>query len=220
MYSRRESWPSVRAARCVAATTSVRIDRDLLARFPELPVGYAKPNSRIFIMDSAGGEVAAGTHGEIVIAGSNVSPGYWGRPDLTARSFFRLDGLQAYRTGDTGHFQDGLLFFDGRIDSQIKLHGYRIEIGDVEANLRALAGVRDAVVVPLYRDGRLDSLAAFVILQIDQVVAGFEGSLRLRRALAERVPAYMVPRVMQTVTSFPMTPNGKVDRRALVETLA
>jgi D-alanine--poly(phosphoribitol) ligase subunit 1 len=218
-----EVWNTYGPTEATVATTSVRITRDILARYPTLPVGRPKPDSRIVVVDPSGGAAPVGERGEIVIAGPNVSPGYWGRPDLTARSFFRMDGQPAYRTGDLGHFEassNGFLFFDGRMDSQIKLHGYRIEIGDVEANLRALPDVRDAVVVPIYRDGRLDALAAFVILSSEPSAASFEGSQRLRRALAERVPAYMVPRVVQTVASFPMTPNGKVDRRALAETLA
>jgi len=151
-----------------------------------------------------------------------VSPGYWRRLDLTERSFFRLEppGLHAYRTGDRGRFEDGLLFFEGRIDTQIKLHGYRIELGDVEANLRALAGVRDAVVVPLYRAAQIDCLAAFVIPQDEASEIGFDAAQRLRQALGRRLPAYMVPRVVHSVASFPMTPNGKVDRAALVEALA
>ena len=98
--------------------------------------------------------VHPGERGEIVIAGPNVGLGYVHRPDLTARAFFELDGQRAYRTGDWGHFEDDLLFFEGRMDFQIKLHGYRIELGDIEANLHKLQDVQDAVVVPAMRNGR------------------------------------------------------------------
>src|SRR5260370_11938265 len=108
-----------------------------------------------------------------------------------------------------------MLFLEGRMDGQIKLHGYRVELGDVEANLRSLAGVRDAFVVPLHKRGQVDSLAAFVILTDESSGSAFEVSQGIRRALAERLPAYMVPRLIQTVRSFPMTSNGKVDRNAL-----
>jgi Non-ribosomal peptide synthetase modules and related proteins len=96
------------------------------------------PGTKIFIVDENGAELPANERGEIIIAGPNVSPGYAGRPDLTARAFFEYRGLRAYKTGDLGRFRDSLLFFEGRIDEQIKLSGYRIELGDVEANLRAL----------------------------------------------------------------------------------
>src|SRR5581483_9892651 len=113
--------------------------------------------------------------------------------ELTRRAFFSYGGKRAYRTGDAGFFEDGLLFFQGRLDFQIKLHGYRIELGDVEANLCALAGVRDAVVLPILREGRPDALAAFVILEDGMGGSTFGVELRLRQQLAERVPAYMVP---------------------------
>jgi len=212
-----EVWNTYGPTEATVATTSVRIDRDVLTRFPTLPVGYPKPDSRVVVLDAHDLPVAEGERGEIVIAGPNVSPGYLNRAELTRRSFFQFDGLQAYRSGDWGHFTDGMLFFEGRIDNQIKLRGYRIELGDVEANLRMLERVCDAVVVPLYKDGRVDSLAAFVIG--DDVGAGFAAEQSLRRQLAGHLPAYMVPRVLKIVDSFPLTPNGKVDRRALAQTL-
>jgi D-alanine--poly(phosphoribitol) ligase subunit 1 len=171
-------------------------------------VGVPKPDCRIAIMDD-----------EIVIAGPNVSPGYLNRPDLTQARFFELEGARAYRTGDQGHFERELLFFDGRFDDQIKLHGYRIELGDVEANLRALPEIREAVVVPLYRGSQVDAIAAFVSGEVLQGETAFEATLRLRRALGERLPVYMVPRIVQFVEHFPLTPNGKVDRRGLASTV-
>ncbi len=214
-----EVWNTYGPTEATVATTSVRIDRDVLHRYPTLPVGYPKPDARVLVMDADGCRVPEGERGEIVIAGPNVSPGYLNRPELTRRSFFKLDGLQAYRTGDWGHIEGGLLFFDGRMDDQVKLHGYRIELGDVEANLRALADVRDAVVVPLIRDSRVDALAAFVIPEAAVFDTTFQAAMQLRRALADRLPAYMVPRVVEMVASFPMTSNGKVDRRALAASL-
>ena len=74
----------------------------------------------------------------VIIAGPNVSPGYLARPDLTANAFFEYCGRRAYRTGDRGYWRDDLLFFEGRLDDQIKFNGYRIELGDLEVNLRAL----------------------------------------------------------------------------------
>src|SRR5262249_37854920 len=152
-----------------------------------------------------------GERGEIVIAGPHVSPGYLGRPDLTGRAFYELDGVRAYRTGDRGHWADGLLFCDGRIDGQIKVHGYRVEPGDVEANLQALPGVREAVVLPVLKHDRAESLAAFVILGARPPGSDFDVSRVLRAGLAERVPAYMLPRRFVFLEAFPMTTNGKVD---------
>ncbi len=214
-----EVWNTYGPTEATVATTSVRIDRDILARYAPLPLGYPMPGTQILLLDETGRPVAPGERGEIAIAGPNVSPGYLGRPDLTERAFFVLDGVQAYRTGDWGRFRDGMLFFEGRIDNQIKLRGYRIELGDVEANLRALPMVRDAVVLPVLRQGQPDSLAAFVILAERLPGPDPAVSRALRAQLAEQLPAYMLPRRFSVLESFPMTANGKVDRRKLAETL-
>ena len=154
-----------------------------------------------------------------MIKGPNVSPGYLARPDLTAARFFEEAGQRAYRTGDWGRFQDGLLFFEGRIDNQIKLNGYRIELGDLEANLRALPMVRDAAVLPVVKNGKVQWLAGFVVPSAD-FQAGYAGlTTTLRERLRERLPAYMVPRKFVIKDAFPITANGKVDRRKLAESL-
>lgn len=215
-----EVWNTYGPTETTVATTSLRIDHEILARHSPLPIGYAMPGSRIEIMDENGRPVPSGERGEIVIAGPNVSPGYLGRPDLTARAFYELDGLRAYRTGDWGHTADGLLFCDGRMDNQIKLYGYRIELGDIESNLRALPAVRDAVVIPVTKNGRPESLAGFVILNERPPGSDFEVSRVLRTQLGERLPAYMLPRKFIFLDAFPMTPNGKADRRQLAALVA
>jgi D-alanine--poly(phosphoribitol) ligase subunit 1 len=212
-------WNTYGPTEATCATTSVRIDQDVLRRHSPLPVGYTKPGTRILIRDANGQPVAAGERGEVIIAGPNVSTGYLGRPDLTAQAFFTLDGARAYRTGDWGRFEGALLFFDGRMDSQIKLHGYRIELADVEANLRAGPGVRDAVVMPVVKNGRVDSLAAFVVLSERPPGSDFAVSRLLRGQLGERLPSYMLPRKFVFLDALPMTPNGKADRRKLAELL-
>ena len=212
-------WNTYGPTEATVATTSVRIDRALLDRYPDLPIGRPMPGTRMPLLGDDGRPVAPGEKGEIVIAGPNVSPGYLGRPDLTARAFFELEGVWAYRTGDLGHAQDGLLFFDGRRDSQIKLHGYRIELGDVEAHLRALPAVRDAVVIARMRRGAPDTLVAFVILNERPAETDRRIAFALGNQLAERLPRYMVPHKFQLLDAFPMTANGKVDRRRLAELL-
>jgi D-alanine--poly(phosphoribitol) ligase subunit 1 len=112
-----------------------------------------------------------------------------------------------------------MLFFEGRIDNQLKLHGYRVEPADVEANLRALAGVRDAVVVPVVKQGAVDSLAAFVILNERPPRSDFQLACDLKGQMSERLPAYMIPRRFAFMESFPLNANGKADRRRLAEAL-
>ena len=213
-------WNTYGPTEATVATTSVRIDRELLARDGPLPVGRPMAGTRVLVVDEAGRDVAPGAKGEIVIAGPNVSPGYLGSPDLTERAFFRVDGVQAYRTGDLGRYSDGWLYFEGRRDHQVKLHGYRIELGDIEAHLLALRDVRDAVVLPVPFDGAPEFLAAFVIHGGGRPSLELEAAHQLRSQLGERVPAYMVPRVVRFMDAFPMTANGKADRRRLADLLA
>jgi len=138
--------------------------------------------------------------GEICIGGAGVARGYLNRPELTAEKF--VDGF--YRTGDRGReLADGSIEFCGRIDHQVKVHGYRVELGEIEAALRSHEKVRDAVVLL-----REDQLVAFV--------APSEADARtLREHLKARLPQYMVPSVLVPMERLPLTPNGKVDRQAL-----
>lgn len=215
-----EVWNTYGPTEATVACASVRITRDVLARYSPLPVGVPMPGANIFVADANARPAADGERGEIIIAGTNVSPGYLGQPNLTNASFFRVGNLRAYRTGDWGRMQDTLLFFEGRIDEQVKVNGYRIELGDLEENLRALPTVADAVVLPLIRKGVIESLAAFVVLVQRGQESDFELGARLKAELAERVPAYMLPRKIIFYDAFPITANGKADRRKLAASIA
>ena len=218
-FPQAQVWNMYGPTEATVATTSLQIDAGILEKYSRLPVGRVMPGTRIFIVDENSGEVSANERGEIIIAGPNVSPGYAGRPDLTSRAFFEYRDQRAYKTGDFGRFSDGLLFFEGRIDEQIKLSGYRIELGDVEVNLRALPTVRDAIVIPVVKSGAAQSLTAFLILTTRNETSDFQLAHNLRRQLAERLPAYMLPRKFIFLDVFPMTANGKVDRAALAKSL-
>ena len=101
------------------------------------------------------------------------------------------------------------------MDNQVKVSGFRIELGDLEANLRALEGIADAAVLPVEKNGRIDSLAGFIVEVERSAGSDFERAARLKTRLAERLPPYMIPRKIIFLDTFPMTPNGKTDRRAL-----
>ena len=218
-FPQAQVWNMYGPTEATVATTSIQIDSAILEKYSPLPVGRVMPGTKIFIVDQNGAELSANKRGEIIITGPNVSPGYAGRPDLTARAFFEYRGQRAYKTGDLGRFRDSLLFFEGRIDEQIKLSGYRIELGDVEANLRALPTVRDAVVVPVIKNGATQSLTAFVMLLARNETSDFKLAHNLRSQLGERLPVYMLPRKFVFLDTFPMTANGKVDRAALARSL-
>ena len=214
-----EVWNTYGPTEATVATTSVRITREVLEKWSPLPVGAAMPGTRVVILGENGERMGEGGRGEIVIAGPNVSPGYLGRDDLTAKTFFDYDGARAYRTGDWGREREGQIFFEGRRDSQVKVNGYRIELGDLEANLRALPEIADAVVLPVEKQGRIDALAAIVILAVEKSGSDFAFTAQLKTRLGERLPAYMIPRKFLYVDAFPMTANGKADRRKLGEML-
>ena len=154
-----------------------------------LPLGKALPNSEIRLLD-----------GEICISGAGVARGYLNRPELTAEKF--AGGV--YRTGDRGRLlPDGSIEFCGRVDHQVKVNGYRVELGEIEAALRSHEKVRDAVV-----QLREDQLVAWVAPQ--------EADQRtLREHLKARLPQYMVPSTFVLLEKLPLTPNGKIDRQAL-----
>ena len=218
-FPQAQVWNMYGPTEATVATTSIHIDAAIPEKYSPLPVGRVMPGTKIFIVDENGAELSANERGEIIITGPNVSPGYAGRPDLTARAFFEYHGLRTYKTGDLGRFRDSLLFFEGRIDEQIKLSGYRIELGDVEANLRALPTVLDAVVIPVIKSGAAQSLTAFVTLLARNETSDFKLAHNLRSQLGERLPAYMLPRKFIFLDTFPMTANGKVDRAALARSL-
>jgi amino acid adenylation domain-containing protein len=154
-----------------------------------LPLGKPLPNCEVEIRD-----------GEICIGGACVARGYLNRPELTAGKF--AGGV--YRTGDRGRaLPDGSIEFCGRVDHQVKVHGYRVELGEIEAALRAHENIRDAVV--LARDGEL---VAFVAPDAAEPRA-------LREHLESRLPKYMVPPAFVRMPRLPLTPNGKIDRQAL-----
>jgi D-alanine--poly(phosphoribitol) ligase subunit 1 len=206
---------------CTVAVTSVVIaPRHLTAA--ALPVGQAKPGTTILIRDESGADLPTGQPGEILIAGDTVSIGYLHRPDLTAAVFTLVDiegvPTPAYRTGDLGHLDaDGMLHFGGRLDGQIKLHGYRIELEDVENNLRRVTGVQQAAVVAIRNQaGVVTHMHGFVQLASPPEGGPLAVATALKKELRVYVPDYMVPRLLTVVDRIPLTGNGKADRRALL----
>ena len=167
-------------------------------------------------------ELPEGEKGEIVIIGNTVSKGYYKNKAENQRAFFRYffndKSVMAYRTGDKGYFKDGWLFYCGRIDLQIKLHGYRMEIEDVEKNLMKVQGVDKAVVVPVFdvEGSKIKYLKAYCIYnQIVEDVARLQK--KVKEEMSEFVPDYMIPRKIQFVDEIPVTINGKTDRRRIQE---
>ena len=201
------------------AVTETVITKEMID-FPEpLPIGRAKPGTDIIILKEDGHFACDGERGEILIAGDTVSPGYFKNPKKTAEVFdvAEVNGknVRTYRTGDEGYMVDGMVHYCGRIDLQVKLHGYRIELGDIEANLMQLEGVTGAAVVPKWNQGKIRYLVGFVVG--NQSDRGFEDRKRVRASLREKLPEYMVPKKIVFIDQLPMTGNGKTDRKKLEE---
>jgi amino acid adenylation domain-containing protein len=179
-------------------------------------IGRALANGEVHVLDESLEPLPPGMVGEIWIGGHGVARGYHGRPGLTAGAFrpdpfSRRAGARMYRTGDLGRRrEDGRIECLGRIDQQVKLRGFRIEPGDVEAALLAHGTVAHAVVL-LVGEGAEQRLAAHVV-----AAPGMDLDVQaLRRHLQERLPAYLVPGSIVALETLPTTPNGKIDRAAL-----
>lgn len=122
-----------------------------------------------------------------------------------------------YRTGDLVFEQDGLLYYVARKDTQVKLNGFRIELNDISSNLNRLDMVNNSVVLPVYKEGRVSYLTAFVVLNDRPDLSDLKIGIELKKGLKEMVPSYMVPRKIIILDQFPMNINGKIDRKKLAE---
>ncbi|HEX9671404.1 MAG TPA: amino acid adenylation domain-containing protein [Thermoanaerobaculia bacterium] len=185
----------------------------------EVPIGRPLPGVRCHVLDPLLHPAPIGLPGELCIGGAGLARGYLDRPDWTAERFVpdpvaSEPGQRLYRTGDLARWlPDGTLEFVGRRDEQVKLRGFRIELGEIEAALRAQPGVQDAVAA-VREDAPGDRrLVAYVVAGEDG--AGDELGRDVRAALARQLPDYMVPADVMPLAALPLTPQGKVDRRAL-----
>lgn len=201
--------------------TATEITPAIAKRPTPLPVGIAKPHIKLAILDPETLEaLPAGTPGELFIVGDTVAKGYFKRDGATREAFGSYpypvpEGMRAYRTGDQCTVDEqGMLYFHGRYDFQVKLHGYRIELGDIESNLCNLELIRQACVLPVEKDGTPSYLRAFVQLE-NGIDASFSTTRIIKAALGKLLPSYMVPRAFTYIDTMPLNTNGKVDRRAL-----
>lgn len=200
------------------AVTQVEITPQILADYPRLPIGYVKDDTTIKIVDDQLNEVPAGTEGEILISGPSMSKGYLNNPDKTAKAFINWHGKQVYRAGDLGvQLENGLIMYRGRTDFQIKLHGYRIELEEVNHYLSQEEHIQLGVAVPKYnRDHKVNQLVAWVVPAVQDL-----SGLALTKAIKENLQGgdmmpYMIPQRFVYKESLPMTPNGKVDIKSII----
>ncbi|WP_022656231.1 AMP-binding protein [uncultured Desulfovibrio sp.] len=197
---------------CTCICSAYQLDDADFADLEGLPpLGRLNQNFDYFIEGADGDR---GTEGELVLAGPNVSAGYFNDPERTATAFLTLNEprrfmKRAYRTGDLVCEVDGKLYFQGRKDNQIKHMGYRIELEEIESGLMRLPGVSQAAVVYHRQTAAYGKIFAFVAYE------GHEDDKTLLRRLSEVLPSYMIPSRLNLMDSLPKNANGKVDRQAL-----
>jgi len=193
----------------------LRIERTTFVADGVVPVGSAVEGTEVLLLDGSGNEVKPGEAGEIAVRGEHLSPGYWKRPELTRERFLPGGGSgsrRIYRTGDLGRFlPDGSLLHLGREDFQVKIRGNRVEVGEVEAALLHHPGIKDAAVLGQPRDDGDVRLVGYVV----PTGTAPPRSDGLASFLRRRLPDHMVPVDFVFLQDLPVTPNGKIDRRAL-----
>jgi amino acid adenylation domain-containing protein len=185
---------------------------------PQVPIGRPVTNTILYVLDSRFEPVPIGRTGELYIGGIQLATGYWGRSELTAEKFVphpfpARPGERVYRTGDLARFRpDGAIVYQGRTDHQVKVRGFRIELGEIETALLRHPAVRDAAV--LVFGGPETGGARLVAYFVPEAGTAPEPA-ELAAFLSADLPGYMVPALFLTLAELPLSPNGKLDRRAL-----
>jgi len=193
-------------------------DRDVHNDSPAIvTIGKPLPNYRVYLLAEDMTKTPAGLRGEICIAGPAVASGYWKQDDITRIHFLKMEfpeNGRIYRTGDFGQvdINDNMMFL-GRTDQQVKIHGARIELAEIEVALRGIAGVRDAAVVVSEDAYGSPTLTAYINVSRDLATA----PKGVREELSAVLPDHMIPASIVALSQFPINSNGKLDRRALGE---
>ncbi|WP_071131856.1 D-alanine--poly(phosphoribitol) ligase subunit DltA [Enterococcus timonensis] len=197
------------------AVTQIEITPGILQKYPRLPIGFVKEDTEILIVDENLQILPHGQSGEIIISGPSVSKGYLNFPKKTAEAFIEIDHKRFYRTQDRGHFAGELLLYEGRLAFQVKLHGFRIELEDIDQNLLQVSYVKNACTVAKDKNGKTQMLVAFVVVKAHDFPSEFALSKAIKKELSEKVMDYMIPQRFIYLEKIPLTVNGKLDRKLL-----
>ena len=193
-------------------STTYKIDRDFDSN---IPIGKPVSNSTAYIFDKNMNYQPIGIIGELYVGGDGVSPGYLNRDDLNRSSFVEhpyIPGERLYKTGDYARWlPDGNIEFHGRIDNQLKIRGFRVEPEEIESIISRIEGVIDVVIMPLRKEEKDIRLVAFLNVPKD---FGLD-TIEILRHLKSKLPSYMIPYAIKFMHGFPLTINGKTDRKAL-----
>ena len=188
------------------ATTLVDITPEIIEKYSKsLPVGYVKANTVINLLDIDSENV-----GEIEIVGDNVSIGYFKNEELNAQKFEAKYEKRSFRTGDFGYFEDNMLFFANRKDELIKLHGFRIEIGEIDKEFTNNKSINESITIPLKRGTEVVKLITFIITNTQIEIE------ELKKQISEVLPYYMIPSDIVVLDKFPYNTNHKIDKNQLI----
>jgi amino acid adenylation domain-containing protein len=195
--------------------TRLILDQSTVHKTNVIPVGYAVEDKEILILDEAGEPLGPNSVGEIAVISRYLASGYWKKPDLTEKVFLKdprgSDRIMV-RLGDYGRMRsDGCLELVGRKDSRVKIRGYRVELGEIEATLLNLEGIKAAVVVPHARENGESRLVAYLVPVGETKISASS----LRKGLAEKLPEYMIPSLFIPIEKLPLTDRGKLDLASL-----
>ncbi|MCP4151008.1 MAG: AMP-binding protein, partial [bacterium] len=202
---------------CCVDSTSCDITPETLETYEEIPIGTPLPNQQVYILDSRSRMQPIGVWGELCIGGDGVSRGYLKRETLTGEKFpaspFREE-QRIYKTGDIARwYPDGKLEYSGRKDHQVKIRGYRIELKDIEAQLSKHYEIKETVVQARKDEDGDNYLCAYIVYDKEETVTAGD----LCKYLANSLPDYMIPTFFVPLEKIPLTPGGKLDRKALPE---
>lgn len=211
----RKSFPETRLmnaygpTEATIVTTLVEITDAILRDYPSLPIGYPMPDCEILI-DKINPE---DKEGELILVGDHVSIGYFKNDESNAQKFFLHNARRAFRTGDLGYYEKGMVFYIGRNDDQVKMHGFRIELNEISRVLCQHEAITDATTVALRRNNEVKKIISFVLSPNKELQPMEE----LPSFLDKRVPYYMIPGDIVRVDEFPYSVSHKIDKNKLVE---
>ena len=192
-------------------TTLVDISQEIINKYNAIPIGYPMPDCELLILKESNEQ----KEGELIICGDHVSIGYYKNEELNKSKFYLHNGKRAFKTGDLAYYEDEMLFFIGRNDDQVKLHGFRIELIEISNEICKNPNITDAITLPLKRNNEIKKLITFVKIKDDKNIDEIKKSLLSN--LEKTLPYYMIPSDIVKVEDFTYNTSHKIDKNKLIE---
>lgn len=195
------------------ATMFVYCSKKMLNDINEIPIGVEKINGEIILLDN----MKTTKKGEIVIIGDQVSAGYLNAPLSNEKNFIKWGEKKAYRTGDYGFFTNGYLYFCGRMDSQIKLNGFRIELNEINRVISSLDFVDSTITIPLKKNNKVKKIISIIILNPEYRDGYKNIREKITNKIKNKIPNYMMPTDIRSINQFPLNQNNKINTKKLIK---